>query len=94
MTKPDSLRNGDYAAYLEGKTAQQTSSQDLNELFADPATGREQTLEDIVLHGEDPSEEFIEEWNALQNSPDLSDEELARQALGAPGADGDATTPE
>ncbi|HZW11830.1 MAG TPA: hypothetical protein VFF81_01385 [Noviherbaspirillum sp.] len=94
MTKPDSLRDGNYAAYLEGKTANQASSQDLDNLLSGAGTDREQTLEDIILHGEEPGEQFMEEWNALQDAPPLSEEELARQALSDPGADGDVTTPE
>jgi hypothetical protein len=47
-----------------------------------------------LVEGEEPTEEFLEEWNALENAPELSDEELARQALDAPGDDGDTHTPE
>lgn len=52
-----------------------------------------QTLQE-VLEGEEPTEEFLEEMQALENAPELSEEELARQALEAPGGDGDPSTPE
>lgn len=58
-----------------------------------PATPREQTLQE-VLEGEEPTEEFLEEMQALEDAPELTEEELARQALEAPGADGDPSTPE
>lgn len=53
-----------------------------------------QTIEDILLNGEEPTEEFLEEIIALNKAPELSDEEFERQALEAPGADGDPNTPE
>jgi hypothetical protein len=36
----------------------------------------------------------MEEFIALRQAPELSDEELERQALSAPGDDGDVRTPE
>lgn len=53
-----------------------------------------QTIQDVLIDGEEPTEEFLEEWNALENAPELSDEEFERQALSAPGDDGDTGTPE
>lgn len=47
-----------------------------------------------MIDGEEPTEEFLEEWNALENAPELSDEEFERQALSAPGDDGDTGSPE
>ena len=52
-----------------------------------------QTLQE-VLEGEEPTEEFLEEMQALEDAPELTEEELARQALEAPGDDGDPNTPE
>lgn len=46
------------------------------------------------MNGEEPTEEFLEEWNTLTNAPEISDEELEQQALSAPGDDGDPATPE
>jgi hypothetical protein len=56
-------------------------------------TGR-QKLEEVLLEHEEPSEEFLQELAALEQAPPLSEEELARQALDDPGADGDTRTPE
>ena len=39
-------------------------------------------------------DEFLEELAALNQAPALDEEELARQALAAGGADGDSDTPE
>lgn len=94
----DTPNDGDFASYLEGV---QTSSGQASPLptegseNADPsADRRDQSIEDVVVHGEEPTDAFLEEWNAIQNAPGLSDEELARQALSAPGDDGDPSTPE
>ena len=54
----------------------------------------EQKLEEVLLEHEEPTQEFLDELAALEQAPPLSDEELARQALEAGGADGDSTTPE
>lgn len=60
-----------------------------------PADGtKRQTLDDVLTDGEEPTAELIEEINALEQAPPLSDEELAKQALEHPGADGDPSTPE
>jgi len=50
--------------------------------------------EALMLGNAEPSAEMLDELAALQAAPELSDEELARQALMAGGADGDPTTPE
>lgn len=55
---------------------------------------RRQTLPDVLAHGEEPTEEFLEEFVALREAPPVSDEDLAEQALNHPGVDGDARTPE
>lgn len=39
-----------------------------------------QSLED-VLRGEEPTEEFLEEFNALNESEEISDDELTKLAL-------------
>lgn len=53
-----------------------------------------QSIEDILLKGEQPTAEFLAEFIALHEAPPLSDEELEQQALEAPGDDGDPATPE
>ena len=94
----NALNDGDFASYVEGvqKSSDRTSHlrEEIPENADHSADGREQSIEDVVVHGEEPTNEFLEEWNAIQNAPELSDEELARQALSAPGDDGDPSTPE
>ena len=97
---PNTPKDGDFASYLEGNRAS-TSPADLPEANAKPLKDFEvpvaqprQTLQQVLIEGEAPTEEFLEEWNALENAPELSDEELARQALSAAGEDGDTQTPE
>ena len=53
-----------------------------------------QKLEEVLLEHEEATPAFLEEIAALEDAPPLSDEELARQALQAGGADGDSSTPE
>ena len=43
------------------------------------------TVEDIVLGNAEATPEMLEELAALEAAPELSEEELARQALDAPG---------
>ena len=52
------------------------------------------TFEDVLLGNAEPTPEMLEELAALEAAPELSDEELARQALSDGGADGDPLTPE
>ncbi len=51
-------------------------------------------FEDVLLGNAQPTPEMLEELAALQDAPELSEEELARQALADGGADGDTATPE
>ena len=53
-----------------------------------------QKLEEVLLGYAEPTPEFLEEVAAYGTAEPLSEEELARQALEAGGADGDPTTPE
>jgi len=52
------------------------------------------SFEDVLLGNAEPSAEMLEELAALQAAPELSEEELARQALADGGADDDPATPE
>ena len=52
------------------------------------------SFEDVLLGNAEPTPEMLEELAALQAAPELSEEELARQALADGGADQDPTTPE
>ena len=53
-----------------------------------------QKLEEVLLGHESPTPEFLEEVAALESAEPWSEEELARQALEAGGADNDPSTPE
>lgn len=52
------------------------------------------TLEDVLLGKAEASVQMLDEWAALEAAPELSDEELARQALADGGSDADPATPE
>lgn len=52
------------------------------------------TFEDVLLGNAEPTPEMLEELAALEAAPELSDDELARQALADGGADNDSSTPE
>ena len=98
MKSSDAPKDGDFASYLEGKTS--LSSKPSSVATVEDRNSNEraettcQTVQEILVDGQEPTEEFLEEWNALENAPGLSDEELARQALEAGGDDGDKATPE
>ena len=62
---------------------------DHEELKADHAN-----IEDLLLGNAEATPEMLEEMAALQDAPELSEEELARQALAHGGADNDPATPE
>lgn len=51
-------------------------------------------FEDVMLGNAQPTPEMLEELAALEAAPELSEDELARQALADGGADQDPTTPE
>jgi hypothetical protein len=51
-------------------------------------------LEDVLLGNAEPTPEMLDELAALQGAPELSDEELARQALASGGAENDTSMPE
>ena len=84
-------RNGDFATLFEtnGKSANVE-----NQTPAETNIPEPQNINDILNNGEEPTAEFLEEMNALENAPLLSDEEIEKQALEHPGADGDSKTPE
>ena len=52
------------------------------------------SFEDVLLGNAEPTPEMLEEMAALQAAPELSEEELARQALADGGADSEPSTPE
>ena len=98
MTDADPPKDGDFAAYLERKQAtprvrpEAPAEQPTSGSAPTDDAARSQSIEDI-LRGEEPTDEFIEEWNEAERNR-ASDAELERQALEHPGADGDPRTPE
>ena len=95
-------KDGDFAAWVDGKT--EALRFELGEKFPVPPTElhspsvhvetTQQKLEEVLLEHEAPTQEFLAELRALKEAPQLSEEELTRQALEDGGADGDNTTPE
>ena len=51
-------------------------------------------IEDLLLGNAEATPEMLVELSALQDAPELNEEELARQALAHGGADNDPATPE
>jgi len=98
MTSPDMPKDGDFASYVEGKMSRSAEVPDaamsVGVNVSAPAAAPRQTIEQILVEGQEPTEEFLGEWIAGQGEPELSDEEFERQALEAPGEDGDPSTPE
>jgi hypothetical protein len=92
-------KDGDFAAYLGGLANQAhtpvpESSVQLSGTLPQDAKPERQTIQQVLGEGQEPTEEFMEEFIALRQAPELSDEEMERQALSAPGDDGDVRTPE
>jgi hypothetical protein len=93
----DAPPDGDYASWLEKRGGVPAAP-------AAPATPdpcapleyvpRKQTLDDVLVHGETPTEEFLKEFHEQNDTPVPSDEDMERQALEAGGEDGDPETPE
>ena len=99
MQDTNAPKDGDFAAYLNrvanrDSDAAPASVAQANDTLAQEAKQERQTIQQVLVEGQEPTDEFLEELNALNEAPELSDEELARQALSAPGDDGDVRTPE
>ena len=98
----ESPKDGDFAAWIDQKT--EALRFEMGEKFPVPPTElhspsvhvetAQQKLQEVLLEHEEPTAAFLEELNALEEAPQLSDEELTKQALAAGGADGDSNTPE
>lgn len=92
---PDAPKDGDFASCLEQqREAAQPAATPDRDPPGEEAQPREQTLQDVLADGEEPTEDFLEKFRALQEAPEPSDEEMERQALEAGGDDGDPRTPE
>ena len=97
-------KNGDFAAYLEGRVnnslaAQAPPAADAAPPQAEPALKERELTEEELLELEADREEAEEDAKELAEPRDPRAmekfyEELERQALAAPGEDGDASTPE
>ena len=97
-------KDGDFASLVEEKALLALAA--LPEAHPNPALAHageaepvvearpHQTIEDVLMDGEEPTEEFLEAMRAAEELPPLTDEELAAQALASGGADGDTSTPE
>jgi hypothetical protein len=105
MSNSDMPEDGDFAAYLERKTQGASHRERDGGPPEGVSVGQEepsdltreaerQTIADVLVQGEEPSEELLEELNVLEGAAPLSDEELEQQALQHPGEDGDPRTPE
>ena len=102
MSDSNTPKDGDFAHWIEQKS--EALKFELGEKFPVPPTALhspsvhvetgQQKLEEVLLEHEQPTQEFLDELAALEQAPPISDEELARQAFEAGGADGDNKTPE
>jgi len=102
MSDSNTPQDGNFARWIDEKS--EAIKYELGEKFPVPPTELhspsvhvetgKQKLEEVLLEHEEPTQEFLDELAALEQAPALSDEELARQAMEAGGADGDSSTPE
>lgn len=99
MPEMNAPKDGDFSAYLDGLAKRESELGFESKVMVSVNPAQElpaeaQTIQQVLVEGQEPTDEFIEEFNALNEAPELSDEELERQALSAPGGDGDIHTPE
>ena len=89
----DTPKDGDFASLVDGDQNQPVAAIPAKPMQGLPERPK-QTIEDVLVHGEEPTAEFLEEFGEVAGAPEVTDDELDRQALEHPGADGDASTPE
>lgn len=99
MPNMNATKDGDFASYLDRLANRNAdvvlgSSVQASCTLAQNVKAEPQTIQQVLGEGQEPTDEFVEEFKALSEAPELSDEELERQALAAPGDDGDVRTPE
>jgi hypothetical protein len=99
MPNTNEPKDGDFASYLEAFASRKIGVGPELNAERDNSSPLErkaerQTIQHVLAEGQEPTTEFLEEMKALNEAPDLSDEELERQALSAPGDDDDVQTPE
>lgn len=87
MSASNKPKNGDFTSYAERLSQSEQSKPpetalNHNCMFTETnAQSKKQTIEDVLLNGEEPTEKFLEEMSLLNELPPLSDEELEQQAL-------------
>jgi hypothetical protein len=98
MSNTNTPKDGDFASYLDAVSKKNIVAPEFRSLadgvFPQERKAEPQTIEQVLVEGQEPTDEFLEEFNALAAAPELCDEEFERQALAAPGDDGDPSTPE
>jgi hypothetical protein len=105
MTNRDDPMDRDLAARLEPGMPISSKTTSATAPLADAPTSLQesvppaqntvrQTIHDVLIAGEEPTDEFMEEFHVMESAAPLSDEELEQQALEHPGEDGDPQTPE
>lgn len=102
MASSGKPKDGDFVAHLQELASQVKTARDQGSgtyweeriAQAESVPMHKQTLEDVIVQGEAPTDEFLAEFAELENAEPISDEELERQALEHPGGDGDPATPE
>ena len=98
MSNMNTPKDGDFASYGDAASKNNIVAPALSSLagdvFPQERKAEPQTLEQVLMDGQEPTDDLLEELNALKAAPELSDEEFERQALAAPGDDGDPSTPE
>ena len=102
MNNSDAPNDGELSAWVDEKAEALKFQLGENfpvpptELYAEilPVETSAQKLEEVLLEHESPTPEFLAELQALKDAQPLTEEELAKQALDAGGADGDKNTPE
>lgn len=91
-------KDGGFESYLDATWRKNIVAPEFSSLASDvlPQEGsaEEEALAQVLVEGQLPTDEFLEHFNALQTALALFDEEFERQALAAPGDDGDPSTPE
>ena len=66
---------------LSGLISEELSENMKDEVISENQSDK-QSISNILIDGQEPTEEFLEELHALNSVPSLSDEEFERQALG------------
>ncbi|MEO7641416.1 MAG: hypothetical protein ABI919_14205 [Ramlibacter sp.] len=98
MTDPRAPKDGDFAAYLEGRVKTRLEPPAPSAAPAEPPRPEEPTEEDLLEQQADREEaEELAKELAQPRDPRAMEkfyEDLERQALSSPGEDGDAGTPE